>query len=57
MKNYLNKSINSSIVCVTGGAGSIGSEICRKIIRLKPKALIIFDNNEHRLFELTNRNK
>ncbi len=53
----LNKSINSSVVCVTGGAGSIGSEICRKILELKPKALIIFDNNEHRLFELSNEIK
>ena len=50
----LNMSINSSVVCVTGGAGSIGSELCRKILKLKPKALIIFDNNEHRLFELSN---
>ncbi|WP_075506977.1 polysaccharide biosynthesis protein [Prochlorococcus marinus] len=50
----LNKSINSSVVCVTGGAGSIGSELCRKILGLKPKALVIFDNNEHRLFELSN---
>ena len=53
-KELLNKSINSAVVCVTGGAGSIGSELCRKIIRLKPKSLIIFDNNEHRLFEILN---
>ena len=50
----LNSSINSNVVCVTGGAGSIGSELCKKIIELRPKALIIYDNNEHRLFELSN---
>ena len=53
-KKLLEASIKSSVVCVTGGAGSIGSELCRKIIGLRPKALIIFDNNEHRLFELSN---
>ena len=53
-EELLNISINSSVVCVTGGAGSIGSELCRKIVGLKPKALIIYDNNEHRLFELSN---
>ena len=53
-EELLNKSINSSVVCVTGGAGSIGSELCRKILGLKPKTLIIFDNNEQRLFELSN---
>ena len=53
-KKLLEASIKSSVVCVTGGAGSIGSELCRKIIGLRPKALIIYDNNEHRLFELSN---
>ena len=56
-KELLEASIKSSVVCVTGGAGSIGSELCRKIVSLRPRALIIFDNNEHRLFELSNEIK
>ena len=39
-------------ILVTGGAGSIGSEIVRKILEFDPKAVRILDNNETRLFEL-----
>ncbi len=45
-------SITGEIVCVTGAGGSIGSELCRKIISLSPKQLIIIDNNEHSLYEI-----
>jgi len=37
---------------VTGGAGSIGSEIVRKVIQYKPKVVRVFDNNETGLLEL-----
>lgn len=39
-------------ILVTGGAGSIGSELCRQIAMLKPKILIVVDQNEHQLYEL-----
>ena len=39
-------------VMVTGGAGSIGSELCKQICRFKPEALIIADRNESGLYEL-----
>ena len=39
-------------VLVTGGGGSIGSEICRQILRFKPKLLIIFDIYENCAYEL-----
>lgn len=40
------------IVLVTGGSGSIGSEIVKKLVELNPKAIRVFDNNETALFDL-----
>ncbi len=48
----ISKGINNSVVCVTGGAGSIGSELCRQILNLKPKKLILLDNNEPSLYKI-----
>ncbi len=39
-------------VMVTGGVGSIGSELCRQIIRFTPKKLIIVDINESGLYDM-----
>ena len=36
----LNKTINSKTVLVTGAGGSIGSELCRQIAKLKPTKII-----------------
>jgi FlaA1/EpsC-like NDP-sugar epimerase/lipopolysaccharide/colanic/teichoic acid biosynthesis glycosyltransferase len=38
-------------VMVTGGAGSIGSELCRQIAAFKPQRLIILDNDETGVYE------
>lgn len=40
------------VILVTGGCGSIGSEIVRKLISSDIKAIRIFDNNESKLFDL-----
>jgi FlaA1/EpsC-like NDP-sugar epimerase len=40
-------------VMVTGGAGSIGSELCRQILCFHPRLLLIVDNNESGLYDLT----
>ncbi len=39
-------------VLVTGGAGSIGSELCRQILALRPERLIVLDQSEFGVFEM-----
>ena len=44
--------LTDKVVLVTGGGGSIGSELCRQIIRYRPKQLLIFDIYENCAYEL-----
>ncbi len=44
--------INGKTVMVTGGGGSIGSELCRQIARHSPKRLIIFDIYENNAYDI-----
>ncbi len=44
--------INGKTVLVTGGGGSIGSELCRQIAAHKPKQLIIFDVYENNAYDI-----
>ena len=44
--------IGGKVVLVTGGGGSIGSELCRQIAKSKPKQLIIFDVYENNLYDI-----
>ncbi|MBR1442676.1 MAG: polysaccharide biosynthesis protein [Firmicutes bacterium] len=49
--------LKDKIVLVTGGGGSIGSEICRQISVFSPNTLIIFDIYENNAFDLANELK
>ena len=59
--NYSSQNFNELNVLVTGGGGSIGSELCNQLSELKIKNLIIVDNSEYNLYNinsvLTNKDK
>lgn len=46
------KLIGGKVILVTGGGGSIGSELCRQISKLGPRLLLVIDNNETSLHDL-----
>ncbi|MBQ5797752.1 MAG: polysaccharide biosynthesis protein, partial [Firmicutes bacterium] len=49
--------LEGRIVMVTGAGGSIGSELCRQIMRFKPRRLVALDIYENSIFELANEIK
>lgn len=46
--------LEGRIVMVTGAGGSIGSELCRQILRFKPRRVVALDIYENSIFELAN---
>ena len=53
-KDLMRKDIENKIILVTGAGGSIGSELCRQIMPLNPKRLILFEQNEFALYSIQN---
>jgi len=51
----MDKVIKNKNICVTGAGGSIGNELCRKILELKPNCLLMLDNSEPKIYELNNQ--
>lgn len=43
--------IRDQVILVTGGGGSIGSELCRQVAQFQPRSLVIFERAENSLYE------
>ena len=48
----LRSSIEGKSIMVTGAGGTIGSELCRKILQFNPRRLVLFDNSELALYNI-----
>lgn len=48
----IRKFVEDKVVLVTGGGGSIGSEICRQLAIYKPSKLVVLDNYENNVYDL-----
>jgi len=51
-RELMKRSVGAQVVMVTGAGGSIGSEICRRLLELNPAALLLFDSSESGLYEI-----
>lgn len=51
-KELFEKNIANKVVMVTGAGGSIGSELCRQIVLLKPKKIVLYEMSEASLYQI-----
>lgn len=50
----LQDTLKNQVILVTGGGGSIGSELCRQVLSFEPKLVVIFDIYENNAYDLQN---
>ena len=50
--NKLKIKFKNSSILITGAGGSIGSELCREILRLEPKNIVLVENSEYNLYRI-----
>lgn len=50
--NEISSYLENKVVLVTGAGGSIGSELCRQIVRFKPNKLVLLDIYENNIYDL-----
>jgi len=48
----LSLNITNKVVMVTGAGGSIGAELCRQVLALKPQVLVLYDQSEFALYSI-----
>ena len=51
-KSLLKKNITGKNVLITGAGGSIGSELCRQILDLSPKKIVLYEHSEFNLYSI-----
>ena len=51
-QELLSANISDKVVMVTGAGGSIGSELCRQILTLNPKRLVLMEQSEYALYQI-----
>lgn len=51
-QDLLESCVRDKVVMVTGAGGSIGSELCRQILALHPRMLVLFDHAEFNLYSI-----
>ena len=54
-QSLMKKNIFMKTILVTGAGGSIGSELCRQIIKQKPKQLLLVEISEYALYTISNK--
>lgn len=52
--NAISSYIKDKVILVTGGGGSIGSELCRQIANIKPRKLVIIEIYENSAYDIQN---
>ncbi|WP_084191043.1 polysaccharide biosynthesis protein [Methylomarinum vadi] len=48
----IRQNLQGKVIMVTGGGGSIGSELCKQLARIRPAKLVIFDHCEFKLYKI-----
>ena len=50
--DQIERAVRGKVVMVTGGGGSIGSELCRQLAAIKPRLLVVVERSEDNLYKL-----
>ncbi len=53
-KEGISEYLNNKVILITGGGGTIGSELCRQIVLFRPKKIILLDIYENNVYDLQN---